>query len=125
MSFTFWLLIGIHVVLCLFLVLLVLIQNDKSGGLVGALGGGGAGGSSSYGRGAATFISELTQSVAILFMAVVLGINVVVSQSDTTAKESVLKVEATKEESKGLGSIIPQAAPAAPAIQIDTAGAAK
>ena len=82
MSFTFWLLIGIHVALCLFLILLVLIQNDKSGGLAGALGGGG-GGASSFGTGAATFISKLTQGVAIAFMAIVISINIIVAQSDS------------------------------------------
>ena len=38
MTTLFWILIVIHVFLCLFLMLLVLMQNDKMGGLAG-LGG--------------------------------------------------------------------------------------
>ncbi len=116
MSFTFWLLIGIHIVLCLFLVLLVLIQNDKSGGLAGAFGG--AGGASSYGRGAVTFISKLTQGVALLFMVIVVAINIVVSKTDTGSSKSLLKQESQKMES-GLGSIVPKAPEV---IQIDSTG---
>ena len=106
MGLGFWLLIAIHVVLCLVLVLLVLVQNDKAGGL-SAFGGPGAAGGY-QGAGAATFIQKLTRGVAVAFMVVVMLINIRVAQhSAPQASASALKQAVQAEQ--GLGSIIPQA----------------
>ena len=56
----------IHVITCVFLILVVLVQQSKGGGLGGALGG-----SASQvfgGRGSANFMTRLTGIVATIFM---------------------------------------------------------
>ncbi|MEZ4443454.1 MAG: preprotein translocase subunit SecG [Polyangiaceae bacterium] len=56
----------IHVVVCLFLILVVLLQQSKGGGLSGSLG---AGATQVFGgRGSANFMTRLTGIMATLFM---------------------------------------------------------
>ena len=64
------LLIVLHLIICLVLILVVLLQSGKGGGLAGAFGGGmgGAGQSLFGGRGAATFLSKATPVFGIAFM---------------------------------------------------------
>ena len=60
-------LIGVHVVVCLFLVFVVLLQSGQAADLAGAFGGGGS--QTALGmRGAATILQKLTTAAAILFM---------------------------------------------------------
>ena len=61
----------LHVLICIFLVLVVLLQSSKGSGLAGAFGGGGLGGSMGAvfgGRGAAPFLSKATTVLAIAFL---------------------------------------------------------
>ena len=99
MGFIFWLLIAVHVVLCLVLVLLVLVQNDKA-----ALAGGSS--YSSQGTGAATFIQKLTRGVAFAFMLVVLAINFYVSHA-TQNRQVGSELKGAFQEQTGLGGIVP------------------
>jgi preprotein translocase subunit SecG len=56
-----------HIVVCLLLVIIVLLQSGKSADLAGAFGG--MGSQSTFGpRGSATFLSKMTTTLAILFM---------------------------------------------------------
>ncbi|HTM44254.1 MAG TPA: preprotein translocase subunit SecG [Polyangiaceae bacterium] len=56
----------LHVIVCLFLMLVVLIQPGKSGGIGAALGG--SGGQQVFGgRGAGSFLSKLTWISATIF----------------------------------------------------------
>ncbi len=61
-----------HTLVCIFLVVVILMQAAKGEGLAGAFGGGGGGGGMSGavfgGRGAATFLSKATTVLAIVFM---------------------------------------------------------
>lgn len=110
MSLFFWLLISAHIFLCFSLILLVLIQNDKSGGLGGAFGGSAGGGGAFGGAGAATFITKATTRVAFVFMFVVLALNFVVSgKDDTAAQNKSMLQEASQSQNSGLGSIVPVA----------------
>lgn len=59
--------LGIHVLVCLSLVLVVLLQSSKGGGLAGALGGG-AENTVFGGRGAATMLSKATTIFGAAFM---------------------------------------------------------
>ena len=62
-----YLLTTIHVVACLILVAVVLLQTGKRADLAGAFGGGGS--QTAFGaRGAATFLSKATTTVAVIFM---------------------------------------------------------
>jgi preprotein translocase subunit SecG len=78
MNLLFWSLIILHVILCSVLILLVLIQNDKAGGLSSAFGG--AGSSQAFtSAGAATFVGKLTKWWAGALLAVVVIINLIIS----------------------------------------------
>ena len=55
-----------HIIVCLLLVLAVLLQQSKGGGLGGALGGGAS--QIFGGRGAGNFMTRTTGTLAMLFM---------------------------------------------------------
>jgi preprotein translocase subunit SecG len=101
-GFLFPFLLIVHVFLCLFLILLVLVQSDKGGGLAGALGGMG-GGAAFTGASAATFLTKLTQTVAIISFVVILALNALsVSKDNGGTVESELK-----SSNSSLNSVIP------------------
>lgn len=102
MSMIFWLLLVVHIALCLFLVLLVLLQNDKMGGGLAGLAGGSSQAFST--AGAATFIQKLTKWVAVALLVVVLSLSFLATKQGDTFQGSELKKAATS----GLGSVLPQ-----------------
>lgn len=60
-------LVVLHVLVCLFLILFVLLQPGARGGVGAAFGG--AGGATVFGgRGANTFLAKLTAAAAVIFM---------------------------------------------------------
>jgi preprotein translocase subunit SecG len=61
-------LVVVHVLICVGLIIVVLLQSSKGEGLAGAFGGGGLSGAVFGGRGAATFLSKATSYLAIGFM---------------------------------------------------------
>jgi preprotein translocase subunit SecG len=68
-SVLYGLLVGFHLIVCVTLVLTVLLQAGKGGGLAGAFGGGGGAGQTLFGgRGAATFLSKATTALGAAFM---------------------------------------------------------
>ncbi len=60
--------LGFHVIVCIALVLVVLMQSSKGEGLAGSAFGGGLSSSVFGGRGAASFLSRATTILAALFM---------------------------------------------------------
>lgn len=64
------LLIGLFIIICLTLVVVILLQSSKGGGLSGAFGGSGAMGTVFGGRGAASFLSKVTTYLAIAFLSI-------------------------------------------------------
>jgi preprotein translocase subunit SecG len=103
-------LLFIHIVVCLLLVIVVLLQSGKSADLAGAFGGYGS--QSTFGpRGAATLLSKLTTTLAILFMVTSLLLQILATSRGHSG--SVLgkeKPAAKKETSQPLkpGSTAPQ-----------------
>ena len=81
-------LIFVHVIVSLALIVSVLLQSSKGGGLAGTFGGSGISGGVFGGRGAAPFLTKATTACAILFMLTSLSLNFVRSSSRT---ESVLE----------------------------------
>jgi preprotein translocase subunit SecG len=81
------LLIVLHVIVCLFLVGVVLLQQGKSADLAGAFGGQGS--QTAFGpRGAANLLTKLTTWSAIIFMLSSIGLTILLSRS--SASTSVL-----------------------------------
>lgn len=113
MTTLFWIGIVLHVFLCLFLMLLVLVQNDKMGGLAGL--GGMTSQSAFSTAGAATFIQKLTRVVAVIFFIVVFALGLITAKQDQTVEESAMQ-KATRESAA-------QQAPA-PALPADFAAPA-
>jgi len=66
----------LHIVVCLFLVFVVLLQSGQAADLAGAFGGGGS--QTALGmRGAATILQKLTTTAAVLFMLTSLSLGIV------------------------------------------------
>ena len=107
MATLFWVLIVLHVFLCFFLALLVLVQNDKMGGLAGL--GGMTSQSAFSTAGAATFIQKLTRVVAVIFFIVVFALGLITAKQDQVVEESTMQ-KATRENASE------QAVPEVPAL---------
>jgi len=68
-----------HVIVCIFLILVVLLQQGKGADWAGAFGGGGT--QTAFGaRGAGTVLSKATTTAAILFMITSLALTILISQ---------------------------------------------
>ncbi|MBN2012409.1 preprotein translocase subunit SecG [candidate division KSB1 bacterium] len=71
-------LIAVHVVVCILLTIVILLQSSKGGGLAGVFGGGGGGMNAVFGgRGAGTFLSKSTTILAIVFMSLSLVLGMI------------------------------------------------
>ena len=76
------LLVILHVIVCLFLIGVVLIQQGKSADLAGAFGGQGS--QTAFGpRGAANLLTRLTTWSAIIFMVTSIALTVVLARSSS------------------------------------------
>ena len=81
------LLIILHVIVCLFMIGIVLLQQGKSADLANAFGG--QGGQTAFGpRGASNLFTRLTTWSAIVFMLTSIGLTIALSHS--SANRSVL-----------------------------------
>jgi len=82
-----YLLVFVHVVVCLFLIGVVLLQQGKSADLAGAFGGQGS--QAAFGpRGAANLLTKLTTWAAVLFMLLSIALTILLSR--TSGDHSVL-----------------------------------
>ena len=84
----------LHILMCIILVLVVLLQSGKGADLAGAFGGGAT--QTAFGsRGPASFLSKLTTVAAIVFMLTSIGLSLV-----TNKKESKSILETGKQTSQ-------------------------
>jgi preprotein translocase subunit SecG len=91
------LILGVHIIVCLLLVIVVLLQSGKAADLAGAFGG--MGSQSTFGpRGAATFLSKMTTTLAILFMVTSLSLWILAANRSApkTVVEGVQQEQATQ-----------------------------
>jgi preprotein translocase subunit SecG len=69
----------VHVIVCLFLIVVVLLQSGKAADLAGAFGG--MGSQTAFGpRGSATLLSKATTISAVLFMVTSMGLSILGSR---------------------------------------------
>lgn len=102
----------VHVLLCVFMIFVILLQPGKDAGMGAALGGGAA--TSAFGgRGAVTFLSKLTAICAALFFLTSLGLSFVGLRSSVAAGAPAARPAAAAPASPPGGSTAPAAAPAA------------
>jgi preprotein translocase subunit SecG len=75
----FYLLLVLHVIVCIFIVIVVLLQQGKSADLAGAFGGQGS--QTAFGpRGAANLLTRLTTWCAIIFMFTSIGLTILMQK---------------------------------------------
>ena len=82
-------LLAIHILICVALIIVVLMQSSKGEGLAGAFGGGGLSGAVFGGRGAASFLSKATTVLAIFFMISCMGLSLLSAGRSTTTEQAV------------------------------------
>jgi preprotein translocase subunit SecG len=119
MTFLYYIFISVHIIACLFLIAIVLLQQGKGQDLASAFGGGGS--QTAFGpRGSATVLSRATTILAAVFMVTSLGLSMF-----KTGRSSVLDqvqdtatVPGPMAEETPAATAPPAAAPAAD----DTAG---
>ncbi len=79
----------VHVVVCLFLVIVVLLQSGKAADLAGAFGG--MGSQTVFGpRGSATVLSKATTIAAALFMVTSLSLSIIATRGGGTSSPTLL-----------------------------------
>ena len=106
-----YLLTAVHVIVCVFLILVVLLQQGKSADWSGAFGGGSS--QVAFGqRGTATLLTKATTAAAILFMVTSLALTILAGRVST---KSVIPATAPAKA--------PAATPAAPATATPPAAA--
>jgi preprotein translocase subunit SecG len=111
MPILFYVLTVIHVIVCLFLMIVVLLQSGKAADLAGAFGG--MGSQTVFGpRGAATVLSKATTIAAGCFLVTSLSLSIISTRSGGGGSKSVL--ETTKD---------PAAKPGQPATTTPAPGA--
>jgi preprotein translocase subunit SecG len=89
-----YLLVILHVIVCLFLIGVVLLQQGKSADLAGAFGGQGS--QTAFGpRGAANLLTKLTTWGAVLFMVLSISLTVLLARSN--GQHSVLSGTPTQQ----------------------------
>jgi len=75
----------VHVVVCIFLIIVVLLQSGKAADLAGAFGG--MGSQTAFGpRGSATLLSKATTASAIVFMITSLSLSILATRGSSGAK---------------------------------------
>jgi preprotein translocase subunit SecG len=82
MSFVYWIFVTLHILACLFLIGVVLLQQGKGQDLASAFGGGGT--QTAFGpRGSANVLSRATTILAGVFMVTSLGLSVLKPKAPT------------------------------------------
>jgi preprotein translocase subunit SecG len=87
-------LLGIHVLVCATLMVVVLLQSGKGGGLAGAFGGAGGVGAVFGGQAAATFLTKATRYLAAAFMITALSLALMAkTRTEGTVESEVQNLE--------------------------------
>ena len=117
----------LHILVCIFLIAVVLLQRGK-GAEMGAVFGGGASSTVFGSRGAGNFLSRLTTGSAIVFMLTSLGLAYSYSQSSSERlfEDGVIEQPAEEQEAspfEQLGTVMPEDTEPAAAAPVEGATA--
>jgi preprotein translocase subunit SecG len=92
----------LHILVCIGMLPIILLQSGKGGGVSAVFGGGGSG--TVFGsRGAATFLTKMTSAAAIIFMCTSMGLSYFSSKSRSVVSDvpAPVPVEATTGDGEG------------------------
>jgi len=103
----------VHIVVCLFLIIVVLLQSGKAADLAGAFGG--MGSQTAFGpRGSATLLSKATTISAVLFMITSLSLSILATRSAGLGATVLEGAPAKSAPAKSAPATIPTAPGQAP-----------
>ena len=106
----FWFLITIEIIVSVLLVVAILMQSSKGGGLAGTFGGGQVG--MMFGvRRTADFLTRATQVLAVIFGALALLINIAFLPRGGSAGESVIQGQGSTQQQSSVPQLPPPQAP--------------
>jgi len=112
-------LIILHIVVCLFLIFVVLLQSGQAADLAGAFGGGGS--QTALGmRSAATLLQKLTTGSAILFMLTSLSLGIVGRTESSVIDDIDVQGITEPVPIPGTGAGTPSTEPATPSTEAAT-----
>ncbi|HID96055.1 MAG TPA: preprotein translocase subunit SecG [Candidatus Latescibacteria bacterium] len=100
-------LILVHVFVAFALVMAILLQSGRGGGLAGAFGGGGGAGTIFGGRGAAPFLSKVTAALAIVFALTSVALNITLPRGDSKMKSQALESLEKKARERSPAAALP------------------
>jgi preprotein translocase subunit SecG len=110
----------IHIIVCIFLIIVVLLQSGKAADLAGAFGG--MGSQTTFGpRGSATLLSRATTISAILFMVTSLSLSILATRNAGLGTTVLEATPAGKAPVKGAPAPVPVQVPGKP-INVDMGG---
>jgi preprotein translocase subunit SecG len=97
----------IHVIVCFFMIIVVLLQSGKAADLAGAFGG--MGSQTAFGpRGSATLLSKATTLAAALFMVTSLSLSILANRGAATSGSVLEKIKAPATKSAPVNPAAPQ-----------------
>ena len=99
-------LVVIHVLVCTLLVISILMQSSKGGGMAGVFGGGGSVGGVFGGRGAASFLSKATMWLGVIFAVTTMSI-ALFSLKNSGRSKSILQQVVEEEKQASPASMLP------------------
>ena len=103
----------VHVLVCLFLIIVILLQSGKAADLAGAFGG--MGSQTAFGpRGSATLLSKATTISAILFMLTSFSLSIIATKNQGSSTGTALQRHPTRNSAPATPGP-QQAAPKSPA----------
>ena len=112
----------VHILVCLFLIIVVLLQSGKSADIAAAFGG--MGSQTAFGpRGTATLLSRATTWAAIIFMLTAITLSIMASRRAGTG--SVLEGMQTKDSQPRTSAPVKSGVPAGPSTPASPASSPK
>src|SRR2546423_11665377 len=94
----------LHILVCLFLILVVLLQAGKGGGMGIAFGGGGGSQTVFGSSGAGNFLTRMTAIVAMLFFANSLILAYMSSQSDSKRLQTLSQKKSAEKDAQKMAN---------------------
>ncbi|HUP05334.1 MAG TPA: preprotein translocase subunit SecG [Bryobacteraceae bacterium] len=110
----YYAILALHIVVCIFLIIVVLLQSGKAADLAGAFGG--MGSQTAFGpRGSATLLSKATTVSAVIFMLTSLSLSIIASHragmNSTVLETTPVSGPASTKKPATSGQTVPLPAP--------------